>query len=61
MGLTEIRTAMKVDLKQDAAKQKGLHVSLLSQAPILPPSKSEIFCTRLKSQTITIDILLGSQ
>ena len=28
MGLTEIRTAMKVDLKKPAAEQPGLHVSL---------------------------------
>lgn len=30
MGLTEIRTAMKVDLKKPAAEQPGLHVSHLA-------------------------------
>ena len=28
MGLNEIRTAMKVDLKKPAAEQPGLHVSI---------------------------------
>lgn len=28
MGLTEIRTAMQVDLKKPAAEQSGLHVCL---------------------------------
>ena len=31
MGLHEIRTAMKVDLKKPAAEQPGLHVSLSSR------------------------------
>lgn len=28
MGVTEIRTAMKVDLQRPASEQSGLHVSL---------------------------------